>query len=138
MKKEIVADLDSLDLVCKEMDILVKKDIKIFLLIGDLASGKTTLTRAYAKYLGYKGEVSSPTFSLMNIYDNLIFHYDLYSKELVAFLSLGLLDELDREGVHLIEWGGELEKLLCSSGYSYAKISIEQKSDSRIYGVEYA
>ena len=52
-----------------------------FCLKGDLGAGKTAFTRGLAKGYGYEGRVSSPTFTIMNIYDteNLsIHHYDLY------------------------------------------------------------
>lgn len=74
---------------------------------GDLASGKTTFTQRFAGYLGIEEAVTSPTFSLQQVYGDKLFHYDLYNCGFDKFLSLGLMEELDREGYHLIEWGDD-------------------------------
>ena len=42
--------------------------VKIFIFNGEMGSGKTTIIKALIKELGYKGNVSSPTFSLINEY----------------------------------------------------------------------
>lgn len=76
-------------------------------LIGDLGAGKTTLVRGIARGLGYTGKVTSPTFTLMNIYEAScsIFHFDFYRLDEDADLKdLGLEDYLGKEGVSLIEW----------------------------------
>lgn len=52
-----------------------------FCLKGDLGAGKTAFTRGLAQGYGYNGRVSSPTFTIMNIYEcenTEIHHYDLY------------------------------------------------------------
>ena len=56
--------------------VLAKNDVVY--LIGELGAGKTTLVRGIARGLGYTGRVTSPTFTLMNIYnvDIDIFHFD--------------------------------------------------------------
>lgn len=81
-------------------------------LFGDLGSGKTTLVRGFARALGYKGPVRSPTFTIMNIYPvahktiKEIIHLDLYrlGKE-SEMTALGLEEWLDRkDAVVLIEW----------------------------------
>ncbi len=133
---EIVASESELLKVLNAIDD-VAKEVNIFLLQGNLAAGKTTLVKAYAKYLGYEGSVNSPTFSLMNIYDDRIHHYDLYNKELEGFLALGLLDELEKEAIHLIEWGdARLERVLKSSGFDFCKIVITPLDGKRIYRIE--
>lgn len=76
-------------------------------LTGDLGAGKTTLVRGIARGLGYSGKVTSPTFTLMNIYEGSfsIFHFDFYRLDEDADLKdLGLEDYLGKEGVSLIEW----------------------------------
>lgn len=80
----------------------------IVVLQGDLASGKTTFTQAFATFLGIKEGVTSPTFSLQQHYGDKLFHYDLYNYGFEKFLSLGMLEELERPGYHLIEWGDEM------------------------------
>jgi tRNA threonylcarbamoyladenosine biosynthesis protein TsaE len=114
---------------------LHKKDI-VVLLQGDLASGKTTLVKQYVSFLGIKELVTSPTFALQSIYDNQIFHYDLYNKGLDEFISLGMLEEFEKSGVHFVEWGDEaLEKLLKSYGYDVMVIEITKQEDSRDYKI---
>lgn len=75
-------------------------------LIGNLGAGKTTLVRGFARASGYKGRVTSPTFTLMNIYetDPPIYHFDFYRLEGVDLAELGLDDYLERAGISFIEW----------------------------------
>ena len=79
----------------------------VVILQGDLASGKTTFTQSFARYLGLEDAVTSPTFSLQQVYGDRLFHYDLYNYGFEKFLSLGMMEELERAGYHLIEWGDE-------------------------------
>ena len=110
------------------------KDSKknIIILSGTLGSGKTTFVQQFTKSLGIEEGVNSPTFSIQNIYDNKVFHYDLYNKEINEFLSLGMLEELDKEGYHFVEWE-ELERYLKNFGFDYLIIKIELKKDKRIF-----
>jgi len=52
----------------------------VLCLEGDLGAGKTLFVQSLAKTLGVEGEVTSPTFNLMNIYEGFcpILHFDLY------------------------------------------------------------
>ena len=106
----------------------------VVILRGDLASGKTTLVKNYVKALGINEEVTSPTFSLQSIYDNKIFHYDVYNKTLEEFISLGLLEEFEKQGVHFVEWGDKkLEEILKSYGFNVLVLEIEKLEDKRQY-----
>ena len=128
--KEIVAGLDEID---KVVECIQRSGKRIILLEGNLAAGKTTLVKAFAKALGEEG-VSSPTFSLQQIYGGRIYHYDLYQGGFEKFLELGLFEELEREGYHFIEWPNEkLKDFLDSIGLDYLRIQIEPKGDKRIY-----
>jgi tRNA threonylcarbamoyladenosine biosynthesis protein TsaE len=85
----------------------------IVLLYGALGTGKTTLTRGIAQGLGLKdpGMVSSPSFTLINIYQGTcpIYHVDLYRLRGERDLYLtGLDDFMGREGVTIIEWAERL------------------------------
>ena len=75
-------------------------------LLGELGAGKTTLVRGVARGLGYPGRVTSPTFTLMNIYatDPLIYHFDFYRLENADMEDLGLDDYLECGGISLVEW----------------------------------
>ncbi|MDY0116778.1 MAG: tRNA (adenosine(37)-N6)-threonylcarbamoyltransferase complex ATPase subunit type 1 TsaE [Sulfurimonadaceae bacterium] len=112
----------------------------VVLLRGDLAAGKTTLTREIAKALGYTADVTSPTFSLQHQYTDELYHYDLYNHGFHHFLSLGMLEELEKSGLHLVEWGDEaLEDILRDAGIPVRIIEIEKISDTtRKYKVHYA
>ena len=117
-----------------------KIDRGVVILKGDLAAGKTTLVKAIVKFLGVEDSVTSPTFSLQQVYGDKIFHYDLYNHGLDHFISLGMLEELEKEGIHLIEWGDDaLIEILEDAEIPTTVIEIEKVSDDeREYRVEYA
>ncbi len=129
----MIRDLDSLGDVAKE---ILRKlpDGGVVLLVGDLASGKTTLTKAVAKELGIEEDVTSPTFSIMQNYGDKLYHYDIYMDGSDKFLESGLLENLDEEGYHFIEWADErLESLIKEMGYRSIKIEIKPKNQKREY-----
>ena len=107
-------------------------DKNIIILSGTLGSGKTTFVKEFVKSKNIDDVVTSPTFSIQNIYGN-IYHYDLYNKDINEFLSLGMLEELEKDGYHFIEWGEELEKYLKQFGFEYLKIKIELIENKRIF-----
>ena len=118
---------DQLDVIAKY--ILENMKNGVIVLRGDLASGKTTLVKAVAKELNILDDVTSPTFSLQQCYDNKIFHYDIYNHGLEHFISLGMLEELDKNGLHFIEWGdSELIDILKSIGIDVMSIDIDKIS----------
>jgi len=126
-----------MDEVVAKLQKLVENKNIIVLLRGDLASGKTTLVKKYVEALGYKDLVTSPTFSLQSIYGKDIFHYDVYNKTLSEFVSLGMLEEFEKEGVHFVEWGDEkLEKILDEYGFSHINIEIKKLDELREYKIE--
>jgi len=118
-------------------DILKSFHNGVIVLRGDLAAGKTTLVKVIAKKIGYDKDVTSPTFSLQQCYGEKIFHYDIYNHGLEHFIALGMLEELDKEGLHFIEWGDEkLIEILSSVGIDVMSIDIEKISnDMREYRV---
>lgn len=134
----------SWELKAEELPILIdelKKFINnkniIVLLRGDLASGKTTLVKAYVKSLGINDEVTSPTFSVQSCYGNDIFHYDIYNKSLEEFIALGLLEEFEKSGIHFVEWGDEkLEEILKEYGFEVIIVNIKKLNDGRSYSIE--
>ena len=134
--KEIIASLSELDQVVKYLEETLPSNAIVFL-CGDLAAGKTTLTKAIAKFKGVKGEVTSPTFSLQHCYGEGLYHYDLYRLDHEEFMQLGLFEEFEKEGWHMVEWGSdELKAFLEGVGYNVATIDIESQENSRIYRIE--
>ena len=110
----------------------------IIFLKGNLASGKTTLSSAIAKSQGITDGVTSPTFSLQQCYGDKLYHYDLYRIDNETFFELGLHEELDKSGWHLIEWADEyLQSFLKGAGYNTALIKIEYLEGKREYLIEY-
>jgi len=126
-----------------EIEKLVSKIKEIFpnggiiLLKGDLASGKTTLVKKFVKSLSLKQSATSPTFLIQNIYDNKVYHYDIYNEGSKKFIESGLLEELEKDGYHFIEWADEsLEKIFKIYGFSYMVIVIKViDKDKREYKV---
>lgn len=130
--------LDELSTLAEE----IAKDFTngVIILKGDLAAGKTTFVKEMAKKMGVAGDVTSPTFSLQHCYGEKFYHYDIYNHGIDHFISLGMLEELEKDGLHLIEWGDEkLESLLHSAGIETLTIEIEKISDNmREYRVKHA
>lgn len=134
--KEIIANLDELNVVVSYLNETVPSSAIIFL-TGNLAAGKTTLTKSIAKSKGIESEITSPTFSLQQCYDKNLFHYDLYRIENQEFMELGLFEEFDKEGWHLLEWGDDaLKTFLLSAGYDVFTVSISSFEDKRKYQIE--
>lgn len=132
--------MSELDKVVTYLDETLPSHVIVFLR-GNLAAGKTTLTQAIAKAKGVEGEVTSPTFSLQQCYDlkdgSGLYHYDLYRLEHEEFMQLGLFEEFEKQGWHMVEWGSDaLKAFLEGVGYNVATIDIEPAGNSRIYRIE--
>ncbi|MGN0299115.1 MAG: tRNA (adenosine(37)-N6)-threonylcarbamoyltransferase complex ATPase subunit type 1 TsaE [Lachnospiraceae bacterium] len=113
---------------------------QIFCLDGDLGTGKTVFTQGFAAGLGITEPVSSPTFTIVQIYEEgklPLYHFDVY--------RIGDIEEMDEigyeeyffgEGVCLIEWAALIEEIIPQSaiwihiekdlekGFDYRQISI--------------
>ena len=114
--------------------------IKFIFLDGKVGSGKTTFIKEMALYLGIKSEVTSPTFSFVNEYEDMLFHYDMYNINLDKFINIGLLDNLDKDGIHIFEWGSDTFKdMIKGFGFDILCIKIETLKDEnkRFYKVIY-
>lgn len=137
MKKEFCLKIDEISILVDELKELLSSRDCIVILRGDLASGKTTLVKNYVKSLGLDDLVTSPTFSLQSIYSDYIYHYDVYNKTLEEFISLGMLEEFEKNGIHFVEWGDEkLQNLLLDYGYDVILIEIIKQDDKRQYKIE--
>lgn len=81
---------------------------EVLLLDGDLGAGKTTFTKGLAKALGVKEEVTSPTFTILNVYEDgrlKLNHLDMYRVESSDELAeLGIEECIDEDAVTVIEW----------------------------------
>lgn len=88
-------------------------------LFGDLGAGKTTLSRGIIQGLGFNGDVGSPTFPIVQVYEEPdvripIWHVDLYRIEHEAELEELALDEAREHAALVIEWPGRMGMLLWS------------------------
>lgn len=112
----------------------------VVLLEGELGAGKTTLMKGIAKFFGVKKNITSPTFTLMNIYGirntkntklrNLI-HIDTYRlKDEEDLLEIGAEDYLGAaDAVCVIEWPEKISTLLKNK--KTISITIEHKSKNK-------
>ena len=105
---------------------------------GDLGAGKTTLIKKICAQLGYSGEVSSPTYGLVNPYpidnhEGTIFHSDWYRiKDLDELYDAGIEDNLYApNSTWLIEWPQVGMEILM--GFHLVDIEINHLENSRSY-----
>ena len=116
---------------------------QVFTLVGDLGVGKTVFTQGFAAGLGIQEPVNSPTFTIVQEYDDgrlPLYHFDVY--------RLGDVDEMDEigyedyfygEGICLIEWSERIREILpehpiqitiekdLEKGFDYRRISVEDR-----------
>jgi tRNA threonylcarbamoyladenosine biosynthesis protein TsaE len=89
---------------------------EVFALAGELGSGKTHFVKGLAVGLGYRDEVTSPTFTLVHEYLGgrlPLFHFDFYRlASAEETLRIGFDDYLDGNGVLAIEWADKFPGLL--------------------------
>ncbi|GAB4220951.1 MAG: tRNA (adenosine(37)-N6)-threonylcarbamoyltransferase complex ATPase subunit type 1 TsaE [Spirochaetota bacterium] len=87
----------------------------IFALIGNLGTGKTVLAKGIAKGLGIEEEITSPTFTLLEVYESTLplYHFDLYRISDDAELENLFFEEYwFGDGVSVIEWADRALKRL--------------------------
>lgn len=113
---------------------------QVFTLIGDLGVGKTVFTKGLAAGLGITEPVSSPTFTIVQVYEEgrlPFYHFDVYRiGDVEEMEEIGYEDYLYGEGVSLIEWADLISEILpehytevkiekdLEKGFDYRRISI--------------
>ena len=100
---------------------------QVICLNGDLGVGKTVFTQGFAEGLGIEGTVNSPTFTILQEYDDgrlPFYHFDVYRIGDVSEMDeIGYEDYIYGEGVSLIEWANLIEEILPEH---YTEIKIEK------------
>lgn len=104
-------------------------------LSGDLAAGKTTLTKGIAQALGVKDTVTSPTFCIISEYQGTfltLYHIDAYRLNGPEdFEDLGAEDILSGRGVSVIEWSEKIKEALPKRTI-YIKLEVEESGERNI------
>lgn len=89
------------------------KEPLIIKLDGEMGAGKTHFTKGLAVGLGIDEDITSPTFSILNIYNGgrmTLYHIDAYRiKTIEEALDAGLAEVFAEEGIVVLEWGDILE-----------------------------
>tara|TARA_R110000765_G_scaffold63445_1_gene123281 strand:- start:248 stop:667 length:420 start_codon:yes stop_codon:yes gene_type:complete len=99
-------------------EIIHNSKSKILAFYAPMGAGKTTLIKALVKELGGKDNVSSPTFGLVNEYENLNgellgYHFDFYRLEDEnEAMDMGLEDYLSTNGWIFMEWPEKIPNLV--------------------------
>lgn len=115
----------------------------IFALIGDLGVGKTVLTQGVAKGLELDEAICSPTFTIVQVYENArlpFYHFDVYRiGDVEEMDEIGYEDYFYGDGICFVEWANLIEEIMppdtvwitiekdLEKGFDYRKITIEEK-----------
>ena len=88
----------------------------VITLTGPLGAGKSEFARGIARGLGIEGTLPSPTFTILNVYENgriPLYHYDWYRiEDPEELLAIGAEEHLPGNGVTLVEWSEQAPELL--------------------------
>ena len=117
---------------------------QVYTLVGDLGVGKTVFTQGLAKGLEIHEPISSPTFTIVQVYDEgrlPFYHFDVYRiGDISEMDEIGFEDYVYGEGVSLIEWANLIEEILpedriaitiekdLEKGFDYRRITIEEEA----------
>ena len=100
---------------------------QVYTLIGDLGVGKTVFTQGFAAGLGLTEPVNSPTFTILQIYEEgrlPFYHFDVYRiGDPEEMDEIGYEDYFYGQGICLIEWAGLIEELIPAEAI---RVSIEK------------
>ena len=114
---------------------------QVICLDGDLGVGKTVFTQGFAQGLGIDGPVNSPTFTIVQVYEEgrlPLYHFDVYRiGDVEEMDEIGYEEHFYGEGVALIEWSTLIEEIIpetaihvtiekdVEQGFDYRRITVE-------------
>ncbi len=85
----------------------------VVLLNGEMGAGKTVFAKGVALGLGIEDEILSPTYSYMNNYNGVLYHFDCYRlTDGGQAEALGLCDYFYSDGICLVEWAENISSVL--------------------------
>jgi tRNA threonylcarbamoyladenosine biosynthesis protein TsaE len=108
-------------------------------LIGDLGTGKTTLTKSIAEGLGITEMITSPTFTIVQEYTEgrlPLYHFDVYRLDgMDEMYELGYEEYFFGQGVCVVEWADRIEEIIPEDAV-VIRIEYGEKENERIYNIE--
>ncbi|MCQ2551406.1 MAG: tRNA (adenosine(37)-N6)-threonylcarbamoyltransferase complex ATPase subunit type 1 TsaE [Clostridia bacterium] len=122
----------------KDFGIALGKEAKegqVLALIGDLGTGKTTLTKYIAQGLDIQENITSPTFTIVKEYMGRIplYHFDVYRiMDPEEMFEIGAEEYFYGKGLCVIEWADQIEEIL-PEDTMYIYIERGEKEEERIY-----
>ncbi len=103
---------------------------EVYTLIGDLGVGKTVFTQGVGAGLGIKEAISSPTFTILQVYEEgrlPFYHFDVYRiGDVEEMEEIGYEDCFYGDGICLVEWANLIEEILPAQ---YTQVTIEKDLD---------
>ncbi|GAB2768564.1 tRNA (adenosine(37)-N6)-threonylcarbamoyltransferase complex ATPase subunit type 1 TsaE [Salinimicrobium soli] len=125
---EVTFLLSEIESVARE--ILKKSRSKTILFYGEMGAGKTTLIKEMIKALGAEDPGSSPTFSLVNVYDTekgLVHHFDFYRiKDESEAWDMGFEEYLQEDAWNFIEWPEKIPNFI-EEKHQKLEIKVQEK-----------
>ena len=119
----------------------------VYTLVGDLGVGKTVFTQGIAEGLGITEPVSSPTFTIVQVYEEgrmPFYHFDVYRiGDITEMDEIGYEDYFYGDGLCMIEWANLIEEILperrsevtiekdLEMGFDYRRITIREHQEDR-------
>ena len=115
----------------------------VYCLNGDLGTGKTVFTQGFAAGLGITGPVNSPTFTILQVYEDgrlPLYHFDVYRiEDPEEMYEVGCEEYFTAGGVCLVEWAELIREMIpedavqitiekdLTKGFEYRRITVENK-----------